>query len=772
MERRTNLPVELSSFVGRRHELTQVRSALSEGRLVTLFGLGGVGKTRLALRAAADLTSQFPDGAWVVELAPVLDPDLVVPTVVAALGLRDAEAGPPLARLVAHLAHRELLLVLDNCEHVQEAVSPLVVELLARCPGVRIIATSRHELGVDGERLLAVPPLAVPAEGRPDSTPDGLLHYDAVRLFVDRATARWASFVVDEANQAAVAELVRRLDGVPLAIELASVRIRSLTVQQILDRLNDRFTLLTRGSRAALPRQQTLRALIDWSYDLLDPAERLVWQRCAVFSGSFDDWAAEAVCAGDGVLPGEVSVLLEGLVAKSILVRDTAGGEEPRYSMLESIKEYGLAQLDDGDDRAALVDRHRLHYLERVTVAAQEMYGPREIVWLRRLRADHDNLRAALVAGALDGSPEALEDARVMVGALLHYWVMGGRFSEGRRWCDRLLRDAAVPTPGRAATLVVAGRLAVLQGEADSGRELLSEAESTLAQLPEGPERSTWLGHALHGKALAEVFWGDPALAVSLLEEALRLHERGTDPFGVPLALIQLSTVHATLGDVELANDRAEQCMAMSTACGETWCAALARWTQALTMWRSQKPARARVYAREVLQLKEPFGDRMGMAMSMEVLAWVLATEEKYVEAARLLGAVDTALRSLGGALFGHLHEDHERCAEAARRALGDQAYDAAVAEGADLGFDEAVARALNLRRIRGVGGDESVRLTRREEEIASLVAEGLTNREIAERLFMSRRTAEGHVARILGKLGFTSRDQVSAWMADRRKSV
>jgi len=274
--RRTNLPAELSSFVGRRHELAQVKDAIGAHRLVTLFGPGGVGKTRLAFRAAADLLRSFDGGSWVVELAPVHDPHLVADTVVASLGMRDGRGGSARDRLLEHLRDRELLLVLDNCEHVQDAAAELVTDLLAQCPGVRVIATSRHAFGVEGEQLLPVPPLPVPSGDRDPRSPESLMHYDSVRLFVDRATASWAAFEVTAANQAALAELVRRLDGVPLAIELASVRVRSLSVEQILERLADRFRLLSRGDRSALPRQQTLRALIGWSHDLLDPAERLL----------------------------------------------------------------------------------------------------------------------------------------------------------------------------------------------------------------------------------------------------------------------------------------------------------------------------------------------------------------------------------------------------------------------------------------------------------------------------------------------------------------
>ena len=777
-ERRSNLPAELSSFVGRRHELASVRTGLTAHRLVTLLGPGGVGKTRLALRAAADQERGLADGAWVAELAPVMLPELVPETVVGALGIRSAEGRSPTERLVAHLRDRHLLLVLDNCEHVQEAAAALAAELLSSCPGVRVLVTSRHALAVPGELVLNVPPLPTPGPDRAAGSPEALMHYDAVRLFVDRATASWSSFQVTEVNRDALAELVRRLDGMPLAIELAAARVRSLTVEQILHRLSDRFALLSRGSRAALPRQQTLQALLDWSHDLLEPRERLAWARASVFSGGFDLEALEAVACDEDLPAAVLPDVVDGLVAKSVLVREQVEiGGAARFHMLESLREYGDARLAESGGAAPYTERHRRWYAELAATAARELFGPTQVDWFARLRADHDNLGTALERLAHDPA-DAVEGLR-MASALQHHWVMVGRFGEGRAWVERLL--AQLPGPGddegadrsvvRAAGLEVAGRLAVLQGQIDVGRPLLEQA----LEAATAAGSATWRAHALHGLALASAFWGEPAAAVPLLEEALALHREGADPFGVPLALVQIATVHATLGDSDQAMAYAEECIALSEAASERWCAALARWVEALIQWRLGRAARARTYARDVLRLKEPFGDRMGMAMSVEVVAWAEAEAGRSGEAARLLGAVQNALDSIGASLFGHLHEDHDRCLARAREELGDAAFGRAFDEGSALRFDDAVALALG-RRTPSPGtadthGDE-VRLTPRESEIAVLVAEGLTNREIADRLVMARRTAEVHVAHILGKLNFSSRGQLAAWVAEQRPGI
>jgi non-specific serine/threonine protein kinase len=763
------LPAELSSFIGRRHELAQVRHALTRSRVVTLSGPGGVGKTRLAVRVAADVAPTYPDGVRLIELAAVPDPGLVADTAVASLGLSSATVLAPMEALVGHLCDRGLLLVLDNCEHVQEAVGALISRILDACTGVSILATSRHSLDVPDEHVLRVPTLPVPPPGREVGTPEALRLYDAVRLFEERATSVWPAFEVTTENQGAVAELVRRLDGVPLAIELAAVRVRSLSPGQILDRLRDRFSLLTRGNLAALPRQQSLRALLDWSHDLLDADEQRLWERASVFVGSFDGTDLAGVVSDERLRPPLLG-LVDELVKKSILLREeTHLG--PRFRQLQAIREYGLHKLADEAHLEQLRNRHAAHYRNEAVTAAREMFGRSGVAWFQRLCAEHDDLRAALERCTADGGPA--QDGAVIVGALQHYWVMTGRFAEGRHWAKRLLITSAPAAPGRSALLVVAGRLAVLQGDVDEGRALLHEGLEVATQRAD----PTWRAHALHGLALAALFWEEPGAARTLLEEALALHRVGEDPFGVPLALIQLATLHAALGETEKAMSYAEECLDLSARVGEEWCAAMARWTQALSAWGEGRTAAVRSYAREVLMLKEPFGDRLGMAMCIEVLAWCAGADQRHEEAARLLGAVGSALDSVGGGLFRTLRDGHRDCVASTRAALGQLTYDARRSEGAALRFEDAVALALGGPAGRGSGAvpfhasstPQVPRLTRRESEVARLVAEGLTDREIAQRLVLATRTAEGHVQRALRKLGFTSRQQLAGWVVEHQ---
>ncbi|MPY46091.1 AAA family ATPase, partial [Streptomyces phyllanthi] len=378
-----NLPAALTTFVGRRRDIAEIRRRLGAARLLTLTGVGGVGKTRLALEAAAAARKGFADGVWLVDLAPVRDPSAVAGATATALGVPDLGARPVLDQLTGHLARRRALIVLDNCEHLVDACAELAETLLSGAPELRVLATSRRTLGIAGEHVFTVPPLSVPDE--------------AVELLLDRASAIRPEFRVTGTNRDAVTRLCARLDGLPLAIELAASRLRTLTVEQLADRVEDRFALLTGGSRTARPRQRTLRALIDWSYELCGPAERLLWNRLSVFAGGFDLDAAEGVCSGDGVPRHEVLDLLDRLVAQSVVLTTEHEGTA-RYRMLETIRQYGRERLAEygADEERRLLRRHRDHFLSLAEHLAADWYGPGQEEALARLRTEHGNLRVAL----------------------------------------------------------------------------------------------------------------------------------------------------------------------------------------------------------------------------------------------------------------------------------------------------------------------------------------------------------------------------------------
>ena len=398
-----NLPAEVTSFVGRRHEVAGVRRMLATNRLVTLTGAGGVGKTRLAQRVGGEARRAFPDGVWFVELAELRDPGLVAVTVGEALGIREEAVGGDSAGLTAFLADRQALLILDNCEHLIDACADLAGALLPACPGLRILATSRQALRLAGEATLAVQPLSVPDPDLP-ATPAELSRNESVNLLVERAGAVLPGLELTDENCATIARLCQALEGVPLAIELAVARLRVLTMEQILDRLTDRYRLLTSGARNAPARQQTLRALVDWSWDLCSADERTLWARASVFAGGFELDAAEQIC-GDESLPADTVLdLIESLVDKSVLTR-SADGPRARYRMLEVVREYGAARLAEAGEQPAVAARHRDWFAALASYGDRHWVSPDQAVLMRRLRHEQANLRVALEHAITVGPP-------------------------------------------------------------------------------------------------------------------------------------------------------------------------------------------------------------------------------------------------------------------------------------------------------------------------------------------------------------------------------
>lgn len=757
-----SLRAELTSFIGRRDELTELRRLLSGARLVTLIGVGGVGKTRLAVHAAAQLRRVFHDGVWLVELEALTDPGQVPQAVAQAVGLRD-QAFAAADRLADYLEHRSLLLVLDNCEHVADPCAALVGKLLARSTGVRVLATSRHRLGAEGEQLLAVEPFATPAEQ--DAPIDARrAGHEALTLFADRAAAVAPGFDIAD-HRSTVSEICRRLDGIPLAIELAAVWLRTLSAEQILAHLDDRFAFLTTGSRTAVPRQQRLAALIEWSFGLCSEPERALWTRLAVFRGGFDLPAAEQVCAFGGIARDEVLGLVAGLVDKSVLVREKETyGRTARYRMLNTIRDYATAKTAP-TELAEVKARLFAYFRELARGYRQEEFSPRQQEYAVRLRREQANLRGAIEHGLeSDRADRVLE----MVGDLLNFWVAAGLLADGYRWLDRALLAGADPTPARARALRgwimvclwlgvhhgVRGRLAELRGIARVLGDPVLEFDARTCD------------------GFTSYFFGDLPRAVSELEGAVAAHPDGVDPGTLAEALANLCFMRFLLDkpDAEKAGDAS---LALCDTHGRPqWPTAYATWALGIAAWRAD-PRRASELLREALRLQEPLGDHSGLALSMEALAWCAATAAENDRAARLLGAASMLWR-LGGAgrIGGSLsHVSDEHATAPAREALGEQAFERMYAEGAALTVEQAVAYAVSGKAptvSRPATAKSSGELTRRELEIAGLVAEGLSNKEIGVRLVISPRTAEAHVEHILTKLGFTSRSQIASWFGKR----
>ncbi|WP_344920522.1 ATP-binding protein [Streptosporangium oxazolinicum] len=771
----TGLPPEVTSFVGRRHEMAEVKRLLSGAHVVTLTGPGGVGKTRLALHVAADVQRAFPDGVWLVELAGLESPEPLAGTVNEALEIRDVSHRSPVEVLIGHLRDKRALLILDNCEHLLRACAVLAGTLVRSIPSLRILVTSRQALGIAGEQTLVVPTLPLPPPpgsglGPPAEPP---APSEAVRLFTERATAVLPDFTLTEANRPAVERICRRLDGIPLAIELAVVRLRALSPEELLARLDNRFRLLTGGSPATLPRQQTLRALIDWSYVLCTEKEQLLWERVSVFADGLDLEAAEAVCSGDGIDRDEVVDLVIGLVGKSILIREDppSASTATRYRLLETIRQYGRERLVTSGREDALQRLHRDHYRRLAAEAYAHRFGPLQVSWLGRLKLDHANLRTALEYCFTE--PGETSTALGMATDLLYHWITSHYLREGRRWMDLSLLSGTGTDEIRGRALWSNSWLAIIQADIVSAAAMLEEAR----QLGGRPGHEPILAYVALYSGMIAMFRGDVDLAIGLYEEAAARHRADDDPTGQALALIRLCLARSFQGDWPGAVAAGEECVALCDAHEEGWHRAYAMMALGVGVWCRGDARRAAELEKESLRFNRSLDDLLGVGVNLEVLAWIAARDDDHQRAARLLGILEPVWRAIGAPLsgFGHLRRYHDECEERTREALGKQVFDTVVRQGSKMHCDEAIAFALGESAPRGEPAGEAGEpspLTRRETEIARLVAQGLSNKEIAASLTIAQRTAEGHVEHIMTKLGFHSRAQIAVWTGERIRNA
>ncbi|MDQ1658605.1 MAG: hypothetical protein QOD41_3688, partial [Cryptosporangiaceae bacterium] len=680
--------------------------------------------------------------------------------------------GPPLQTLVEQITSRRMLLILDNCEHLIPSSAILAEGLLRGCPDLRILATSREPLAIAGEVLLEVPPLPAPdLDQRPNLAELG--RYEAVTLFVARAKAVSPSFGLTADNHIAVAELCHRLDGLPLAIELAAARIRVLAPQQILDRLTDRFTLLNHGSRAAPERQQTLRACVDWSFDLCAKPERLLLRRLSVFAGGFELDAAEGVCPDEKLPEAAVLDWMAGLVDKSLLIRDDVRdgpAGTARYRMLETIRDYGQDKLREAGEDPVLRRRHRDWHQALVDRAGADWVSDRQKHWMARLIREHANLRAAMEF-CLTEPGEAEAALRLAVSLPLSYWRTGGHFSEGRRWLDRALAQATAPTALRARAIVVNGHLAFWQSDMAAGARLLTEGEDLARRLG----AAAALARATYLRGLGALYANDLRVAVETFERAWTTLS-GAPDLDLDLylsVLIPFGAASALTGDYERASACVREMLAIVEPRGERLQRSHALFLDGLIAWLRGDLAQAVAQERECLRLKQTWGldDRYGAGVCLEVLAWATADQRQHRRAATLLGAADAVWTEIGTSITSsrHLVGFHDTRERQTRDALGDAAFTEAFRHGLAFTYDDALVYALDepRRPARAPHEDTWTPLTRREHEVAGLIAEGLSNKDIAARLVISQRTVEGHVENILAKLGLTSRIQVVTWLIE-----
>jgi predicted ATPase/DNA-binding CsgD family transcriptional regulator len=788
-----NLPADVSRFIGREREVSQVKGILSASRAVTLTGPGGVGKTRLALRVAQQVRRAYSNGVWLVDLTavrtseplagglgdseplgqPVGDPQRLATLVARVLGIGEWSARPPLQALIAYLASRRVLLVLDNCEHLVESVAVLTQTLLHACPGVRVLATSRELLGVAGEMIFDVPPLSVPAVDRSWTLAE-LAACESVALLVARARAVASGFALSEDNRAAVAGICRRLDGVPLAIELAAAWIRTLTPDQVLARLADRFALLSRGVRGAPERQQTLQACVDWSFELCSKPERVLWTRLSAFAGGFEMDAVEGVCADE--LPkedlpeGELLDLVAGLVDKSILVGEVHQAAM-RYRMLETIRDYGRDQLAVAGGHEMLRRRHRDWYQGLVARADADLITPRQAPWQVRLDREMPNIRIALEFCVTEPG-EAGAGLRMAVALQAFWWR--GRFGEGRQWLDAMLAaQTGPPDLVWVRALYEAAKLACLQRDIEAGRRYAARARQLADHL--GDERArTWARTADLGAAL---YAGEPARAAAEGEAVLPACRAAGDLQMLLDALLVLSLATWSVGDWDRAAACHEEILTITEPRGETWYRSVSMLHFGIVRWRQGQAGRAAELVRHSLRLRVLIDDLRSAAQCLAALAWIAGGEGDPRRAATLLGAAEALARDVDSPVVAlpNLLASHQECERNARQVLGDQGFLAAFRHGAAWTTEKVTAYALGEAEPKAPGvvasPGEVARLTRRERQVVGLIVQGMTNKEIAARLVVSVRTAESHVDHILTKLSLANRAHIASWAATQGQS-
>ena len=668
---RTNVTADLTSFIGRERELSDVTALIRTNRLVSLTGVGGSGKTRLAQQAGIRVAHTFPHGVWFVDLAPVATPELLPGIVAHALDVPEKAAATIADTLTEWLQTRDLLLIFDNCEHLIDACATLAASLLRAAPSLRILATTREALNLPGEAVWRVPPLELPPESEP-LAPQDMLAFDALRLFADRAAAA-ASFQGTPENVTAVAEICRRLDGVPLAIELAAARVKILSVHQIRERLHDRFRLLAGDRRTVVARQRTLEATVDWSYDLLTETERLLLARLSVFSGGWTLEAAEEVCSGGAIRDGDVLELLARLVDKSLVIVDDVSDRDRRYRLLETIRQYAQNRLVHSGDAAALTQAHFTCFLTLARRAEPKIVGADQVAWLNLLDLEHDNLRTAIDAGLAD--PARHPDALTLATSLWWFWTKRGYLTEGRQRLERAL-EVAQQAPGdlQARALIGLVHLASFQGDAEGTRTMTARA---LAAAREAGD--PWSeAYALAFSAVQEAERGEFAHSRQLGLEARVTAGRCPPPFGIqPLGLSSRVLAYSALqaGDLDQAGETFEETIAFLREAGEVWALGIILSDLAALRVIQGRLGEAEACANEALAFCRSLRDRRGVGWCLQSLAMVDTAAGRAGRAAWLYGAADALLQSLGATGQVTFSRVQDRYLTLSRDAIGESAF-------------------------------------------------------------------------------------------------
>jgi predicted ATPase/DNA-binding SARP family transcriptional activator/DNA-binding CsgD family transcriptional regulator/Flp pilus assembly protein TadD len=801
-----NLPAPKTTFVGRGSERVEIKRMLAMTNLLTLTGTGGCGKTRLALEVGRDLVGTYPDGVWLVELAPLSEGALVPQVVAGTLGVQEQPGHPLLENLLDALRDKEALLILDNCEHLIDAAALLADALLDNCPRLRMLATSREPLGVMGELGWLVPSLSVP-DAQHSPTIEELEGYESARLFADRASMRHPGFALTPENARAVAQVCAELEGIPLAIELAAATIGLLSAEQISERLGHSLKLLTGGERTADHRHQTLQAALDWSYELIGEPEQALFRRLSVFAGGFALEAAESVGAGGGIEEEDVLGLLTTLVEKSLVVAEESWERGARYRLLEPVRQYAQEKLRGSREVAVVWRRHAEFFLALAEEAEPELSGPRQAEWLDRLETEHDNFRAAL-SWALE---REVGLGPRMAGALCRFWHTRGYLSEGRRYLETVAKSDVIPVAVRAKALDGLGWIAEPQGDYERAR--VAYEESLRLYRSSNDERGA--ANALGDLGSLALDRGDYEQATSLLERSLTLHRKLGSKEEVVGVLDSLGVLASAKGDLEQSMAYFSEALALSRETGNVRRTATSLGNLGITMLVHGDPGQAtelleesrelfrdisdssnvaislmysalaalaqgdheRVQAlsEESLKLLQMAEDRQHIADYLEIMAGGAGAQGRMHRAARLWGAAQALREDIGVPLQPEARKLLGPYLATARSSLGEVAWQARLAEGQAMMPEQAIEYALFTEEpvaslpVDHRSGGGSTALTPREEEVAALVARGLTNRQIASELSISEHTVANHVARILRKLRLSSRSQITAWVTERR---
>lgn len=780
MSARSELPFPPSSFIGRAGQLREIQHALAETRLLTLTGAGGTGKTRLALETAHKLVSCFAGGATFIALDSISDPMLVPQVVASGLGMTEKQCPARLDSLIVSLRDPEQLLVLDNCEHLIHACATLVSALLEGCPALHLLATSREPLGIAGEHIYSVPPLTLPAwTGDTSVALAQLKRCEAVELFAARARAANAAFVLDKRNAAVVASICQRLDGMPLAIELAAARTRMLSVEQIAARLDDRFHLLTTGSRTAPARHQTLQDALDWSYDLLSEPERRLFEQLGIFAGGFALEAVEDVCGSSGLPRDQILDLLTQLVDKSLVLAE-GGHDDARFRLLETIRQYALKRLTERGALAEARDRHLDYFLRLTERAEPELQGADQTAWFNRLERELANLRAA-TEWAMTLGPRMNERTAAglrSASALLSFWDSRGYAHEGIERLNRLLAQAErlqLSDQAHAKALHTLGALYW-------GRGRHAEAQARL-------ERALALGralgdqhvvaHALRMLGSVNIGQGHADVGIGLLEQSIVIWRAlGVDGrYGLGWSLTALGGAALLRGEYDRARGCLEEAERLFEQSGNTNYLAYVRRRLSQVAVRQGDLERATALCKDSLRLNLQVSSQRGIAANLATFASVAQARGQPLVAARLYGAVSALLDELGERLTPVDEAELQSNRAEARADLGAAAFDAAFDKGQTQPLNLIVAEALAFTQRGHIepAHTQSQRdklkyggLTAREREVAALIAQGKSNRDIAGALVVSVKAIEAHVGRMLNKLGFSSRAQIATWAVDK----